>query len=55
MIRKVVIGSGFVAFLPTVNAATPVQESKEQDKAAPPPMKPSDLPIYEAPHAEYME
>ncbi|CAG9576201.1 unnamed protein product [Danaus chrysippus] len=54
MLRKVVFGSGLVAFLPTVNAATPVQESQEQDKA-PPPMKPSDLLIYDAPHAEYME
>ncbi|XP_045453760.1 uncharacterized protein LOC123663063 [Melitaea cinxia] len=53
MIRKVVIGSGLVALVPSVSAATPVPPSDEPVR--PPPMKPSELPIYEAPHAEYGE
>ncbi|CAH2267812.1 jg5749 [Pararge aegeria aegeria] len=53
MLRKIVFGSGLVALVPTINAATPVQESKEPVR--PPPMKPSELPIYEAPHADYAE
>ncbi|XP_023954735.2 MICOS complex subunit MIC27 [Bicyclus anynana] len=53
MIRKIVIGSGMLALVPTIRAATPVQESKEPTR--PPPMKPSELPIYEAPHADYAE
>ncbi|XP_059049189.1 MICOS complex subunit MIC27 [Achroia grisella] len=48
MLRKVVFGSGLVALVPTVSAASPSQEP-----AKPPPMRPSDLPIYEAPHADY--
>ncbi|CAH3859612.1 unnamed protein product [Pieris brassicae] len=51
MLRKVVIGSGLVALIPTVNAASPIQEAKEPQR--PPPMKPSELPLYDAPHAEY--
>lgn len=53
MIRKVVIGSGLVSLIPSVSAATPIQESK--DPVQPPPMKVSELPIYEAPHADYGE
>ncbi|XP_026484516.1 uncharacterized protein LOC113392348 [Vanessa tameamea] len=53
MFRKVVFGSGLVALVPVVKAATPIRSSN--DPALPPPMKPSDLPIYEAPHADYGE
>ncbi|XP_045760748.1 uncharacterized protein LOC123864395 isoform X1 [Maniola jurtina] len=53
MLRKVVFGSGLVALVPTISAATPVQESKEPVR--PPPMRLSELPIYEAPHADYAE
>ncbi|KAJ2944001.1 hypothetical protein O0L34_g8326 [Tuta absoluta] len=50
MLRSVAIGTGvMVNFIPTVKAATPVD--KEPSKPAP--MKPSDLPIYESPHADY--
>ncbi|CAK1548739.1 unnamed protein product [Leptosia nina] len=48
MLRTVVTASGLVAFVPTVSAATPTEEPSR-----PPLMKPSELPIYEAPHAEY--
>ncbi|XP_047506832.1 MICOS complex subunit MIC27-like isoform X4 [Pieris napi] len=51
MLRKVVVGSGLVVLIPSVNAASPIQEAKEPQR--PPPMKPSELPIYDAPHAEY--
>lgn len=56
MLRRVVIGSFGVAavLVPTVSAATPVP-AEPQGPAYPPPMKPSELPIYEAPHAEYGE
>lgn len=54
MIRKVVLGSGLVALIPTIKAATPVQD-EPSGPAKPPPMKYSELPIYEAPHAEYGE
>ncbi|XP_045504570.1 MICOS complex subunit MIC27 [Colias croceus] len=54
MLRKVVIGSGLAAVLiPTVGAATPIPEAK--GPSPPPPMRPSELPIYEAPHADYAE
>ncbi|CAH0722961.1 unnamed protein product, partial [Brenthis ino] len=53
MIRKVVVGSGLIALIPSVSAATPVQDSIEPKR--PPLMKPSELPIYEAPHANYGE
>lgn len=53
MIRKVVVGSGLIALIPSVSAAIPVQDSIEPKR--PPPMKPSELPIYEAPHADYGE
>ncbi|KAM3960153.1 uncharacterized protein ACR2FA_005782 isoform 1-T1 [Aphomia sociella] len=51
MFRKVVFGSGLVALVPTVSAASPVQE----EPTKPPPMRLSELPIYEAPHADYGE
>ncbi|KPJ17822.1 hypothetical protein RR48_06628 [Papilio machaon] len=55
MLRKVAIGTaGVIALVPTISAATPVQE-KPGEPLKPPPMRPSDLPIYEAPHAEYGE
>lgn len=54
MLRKVVIGSGLVALVPTVKAATPVP-AEPSGPEKPPPMRPSDLPIYEAPHSEYGE
>lgn len=53
MLRKVVLGSGLVTLIPSVSAASPIQESKEPIQ--PPPMKVSELPIYEAPHADYGE
>ncbi|XP_041973736.1 MICOS complex subunit MIC27-like isoform X2 [Aricia agestis] len=53
MLRKVVLGSGIVALIPTVNAASPVQEAAGPKK--PPPMRLSELPIYDAPHADYNE
>lgn len=53
MYRRIVFGSGLVALVPTVSAATPVLESKEPQ--CPPPMRPSELPIYESPHADYGE
>ncbi|KOB70420.1 hypothetical protein OBRU01_15176, partial [Operophtera brumata] len=53
MLRRVVIGSiGVAVLVPTVSAATPVP-AESKGLACPPPMKPSELPIYEAPHAEY--
>ncbi|XP_030030936.2 uncharacterized protein LOC115447836 [Manduca sexta] len=55
MLRKVVLGSvGAAALIPTINAASPVME-KPSGPAKPPPMRPSELPIYEAPHADYGE
>ncbi|PZC77657.1 uncharacterized protein LOC110376571 isoform X1 [Helicoverpa armigera] len=55
MLRKVVLGSvGLATFIPVVGAATPIKEDPP-NVAKPPLMKPSDLPIYEAPHAEYAE
>ncbi|XP_068628450.1 MICOS complex subunit MIC27 isoform X2 [Battus philenor] len=54
MFRKLALGSGMIALIPTVSAATPVGE-KPGEPVKPPPMKPSELPIYEAPHAEYGE
>lgn len=54
MLRKVVLGSGLLALVPTVKAATPVS-NEPSGPAKPPPMRPSDLPIYEAPHADYGE
>lgn len=55
MLRKVVLGSvGVVALMPVVGAASPIKEDPK-DPAKPPPMKPSELPIYEAPHADYAE
>lgn len=51
MLRKVVFGSGLVSLVPTISAASPVPG----EPAKPPPMRPSDLPIYEAPHADYAE
>lgn len=53
MIRKVVLGSGLLAFVPQVRAAIPVDDQTEPHK--PPPMKPSELPYYESPHAKYGE
>ncbi|CAK1600279.1 unnamed protein product [Parnassius mnemosyne] len=54
MLRKVAMGSGVIALIPTISAASPVQESPKEP-LKPPPMRPSELPIYEAPHAEYGE
>ncbi|KAL0849787.1 hypothetical protein ABMA28_011734 [Loxostege sticticalis] len=54
MLRKVVVGSGLLALVPAVKAASPVQDAPS-GPAKPPPMRPSDLPIYEAPHADYGE
>ncbi|CAH0600195.1 unnamed protein product [Chrysodeixis includens] len=54
MFRKVVLGSvGVAALIPAIGAAAPIKEEPKLDK--PPPMKPSELPIYEAPHADYAE
>ncbi|XP_026323986.1 uncharacterized protein LOC113233179 [Hyposmocoma kahamanoa] len=53
MIRKVVLGTGLLAFVPQVRAATPVDDQPEPHK--PPPMRPSDLPYYDSPHAQYGE
>lgn len=55
MLRRVVIGSfGVAVLVPTVSAATPIP-AEPKGPACPPLMKPSELPIYEAPHAEYGE
>lgn len=55
MLRKVIVGSiGAAAVIPIVKAATPLSEELSEP-AKPPLMRPSDLPIYEAPHAEYIE
>ncbi|XP_072935578.1 uncharacterized protein [Epargyreus clarus] len=53
MLRKVVIGSGLVSLIPSIKAASPIETPN--DPAKPPPMRPSELPIYEAPHADYGE
>ncbi|CAB3221086.1 unnamed protein product [Arctia plantaginis] len=65
MLRKVVLGSvGVAALMPVVGAAVPLKEAvgsttpiKEEltGPTKPPPMRPSDLPIYDAPHAAYAE
>lgn len=54
MLRKLALGSGVVALIPSINAASPVPESPGEP-LKPSPMRLSDLPIYEAPHAEYGE
>ncbi|KAJ8733717.1 hypothetical protein PYW07_014268 [Mythimna separata] len=55
MLRKVVLGSvGVATLIPAVGAAAPLKQDAA-DPQKPQPMKPSDLPIYEAPHAEYAE
>lgn len=54
MLRKVVMGTGLVALVPVVSAATPVKNDPDTP-VRPPPMRPSDLPMYDAPHAEYGE
>ncbi|XP_063372641.1 MICOS complex subunit MIC27 [Cydia amplana] len=54
MLRAVVLGSGLVTMMPSVNAATPVK-NEPNEPTRPAPMRPSELPIYEAPHAEYAE
>lgn len=55
MLRKVVISSiGIATLVPVVGAATPLPEAPKAP-GCPPPMKPSELPIYEAPHADYAE
>lgn len=54
MLRKVVLGSGLLALVPAVKAATPVQD-EPSGPPKPAPMRASELPIYEAPHAEYGE
>lgn len=53
MLRKVIVGSSVLTMVPTVKAATPVSDSKGPQK--PPPMRSSDLPIYDTPHADYVE
>ncbi|XP_075980429.1 uncharacterized protein LOC142979416 isoform X2 [Anticarsia gemmatalis] len=58
MLRKVVLGSaGVAALIPVVGAATPIKDEPVTlaGPARPPPMRLSELPIYEAPHAEYAE
>lgn len=45
---------GAAALIPSVIAATPTVDEPKAPPC-PKPMKPSDLPIYEAPHAEYAE
>ncbi|KAF9409286.1 hypothetical protein HW555_011321 [Spodoptera exigua] len=55
MLRKVVLGSvGVATLIPVVGAATPIKDAPPNPQK-PPPMKPSELPIYEAPHADYAE
>ncbi|XP_053601230.1 MICOS complex subunit MIC27 isoform X2 [Plodia interpunctella] len=54
MLRKAVFGSSLAAVVPVINAATPLKDVAS-GPSKPPPMKPSELPIYEAPHAEYVE
>ncbi|RVE52066.1 hypothetical protein evm_003344 [Chilo suppressalis] len=55
MIRNVVLGSGgLVALVPIIKAASPVQDDPA-GPLKPPPMRYTDLPIYDAPHAEYGE
>lgn len=55
MLRKVVLGSvGVATLIPAVGAATPLRQDPP-DPNKPQPMKPSELPLYEAPHAEYAE
>ncbi|CAG9782701.1 unnamed protein product [Diatraea saccharalis] len=54
MIRNVAVGSSLVALIPTLKAASPVQ-NETSGPPKPPPMRYTDLPIYEAPHAEYGE
>lgn len=48
------MGTGLVALVPVVSAATPVKNEPDTP-VRPPPMRPSDLPMYDAPHAEYGE
>lgn len=65
MLRKVVLGSvGVAALMPVVGAAVPLKDVVsstspiKEDPAGPPKpplMRPSDLPIYDAPHAAYAE
>ncbi|XP_060810378.1 MICOS complex subunit MIC27 isoform X2 [Amyelois transitella] len=54
MLRKAVFGSGLAALVPSVHAATPLKE-EASGPAKPPLMKLSELPIYETPHADYVE
>lgn len=55
MLRKVVLGSvGVATLIPVVGAATPIKDDPPNPQK-PPLMKPSDLPIYETPHADYVE
>lgn len=55
MLRKVVLGSvGVATLIPAVGAATPIKDDPPSLQK-PPLMKPSDLPVYETPHADYVE
>lgn len=45
---------GVATLIPAVGAAAPLKQDVA-DPQKPQPMKPSELPIYEAPHAEYAE
>lgn len=51
MFRKVVIVSPALGLIPVVKAAVPVKSEPQR----PSPMRPSDLPVYEAPHADYAD
>ncbi|GBP66286.1 MICOS complex subunit MIC27 [Eumeta japonica] len=46
------MGSSVLAAVPVVNTTTPVKDENNEPQK-PHPMKLSDLPVYEAPHAEY--
>lgn len=51
MIRKIFCTSPLMAIIPVVKAATPLKDEPQK----PAPMRPSELPIYETPHADYSE
>ncbi|XP_021209059.1 uncharacterized protein LOC101737762 isoform X2 [Bombyx mori] len=55
MLRKVVMSSmGAIALVPVIKAAAPINE-ESNGPAKPPPMRVSELPLYETPHADYAE
>ncbi|CAG9110961.1 unnamed protein product [Plutella xylostella] len=55
MLRKLAVGSSLVALIPIVKAASPITSDAGSGPQKPPKMRPSELPIYDSPHADYAE